>query len=165
MGSLYMAAPRAAATFIPLVVATGTVVKTVLQVLTPSTTDIRVFAWGVSFDGVTSTAIPGICTLTDVDVAATSGTGTVPEEWESDDQVASLCVSGTGATGYNFTAEGTIAGARILDSQLVHPQTGYSIWFLPGRHARVKASRSLRIRTTFAATVNVLPWIIWEEPA
>jgi 2-keto-3-deoxy-galactonokinase len=163
MGSLYLALPRASN--IPIVVATTTAVKTVLQVATPSTTDIRVFAWGVSFDGVTANADPGICTLMDTDVAASVTTVTAIE-WESDDQVASLCVGGASATGYNASAEGSIgATTRDLDPQLVHPQTGYSIWFLPGRHSRVKASRFLRIRTTFAVSINCLPWIIWEEPA
>jgi 2-keto-3-deoxy-galactonokinase len=163
MGSLYLAVPRASN--IPVVVATGTAVKTVLQVATPSTTDIRVFAWGVSFAGIVATEAAGICTLMDTDVAATVTTVT-PIEWESDDQVASLCVGGASATGYNASAEGTIgATTRDLDTQLVHPQTAYSIWFTPGRHPRVKASRFLRVRTTFAVTVNCLPFIIWEEPA
>lgn len=161
MGSLYLAMPRASN--IPVEVATTTAVKTVLQVAVPSGTDIRVWAWGVSFDGIVATDAPGICTLMDTDVTATVTT-VVPVEWESDDQPASACA--TANTGYNASAEGTIgATTRDLDSQNVHPQTGYSIWFPDGRHPRVKPSRFLRIRTTFAVTVNCIPWIIYEEPA
>ena len=49
----YLAAPRATTTpFMPVVVAlVGGTAKTVLQVATPSTTDILVLAWSVSFDG------------------------------------------------------------------------------------------------------------------
>ena len=130
---------------------------------TPSTTDIRVVAWGVSFDGVSPTAAPGQLTLIDVDVAATV-TSLTPEEFESDDSQASLCVGGTSATGYNASAEGTIAGSRILDGQEVHPQTGYSVWFPEHDRPRVKASRFLRIRALFAADVNAIPWILIEEP-
>lgn len=158
--ALFLAIPKAS--HVPVVVATGATVKTVLQVATPSTTDIRVVAWGVSFDGIASTAVPGVCALVDVDVAATVTTLT-PELWGSADNQASLCVGGTAATGYNASAEGTITASRLLDGQQVHPQAGYSVW-LPER-PRAKASRFLRVRCTFAATVNVLPWVLWQEPA
>lgn len=162
MSNRYMAVPRASN--IPVVVATGTAIKTVLQVATPAATDIRVHAWGISFAGIVGTNPAGICTLYDTDVAATV-TAATPEEWQSDDLVASLCVGGTSATGYNASAEGSVgATSRILDPQLVHPQSGYSIWF-PEGGPRVKASRFLRIRTTFSVDVNCLPWIVFEEPS
>lgn len=160
MGGLYMATPKTSHALTE--VATGTTVKTVLQVATPSTTDIRVVAWGISFDGTSATAEPGHVVLIDTDVAATV-TSLTPEEWGSDDNTASLCVGGAALTGYNATAEGTIAGSRVLDPQVVHPQTGYTVW-LPEK-PRVKASRFLRIRCTFAATVNCVPWVLWQEPA
>jgi len=158
--SLYLAVPKASNAVVE--VATGTVIKTLLQVATPSTTDIRIVAWGISFDGISATAAPGVITLIDVDVAATVTTLT-PEKWSSADTQASLCVGGASATGYNATAEGTIAGSTILDGQNIHPQTGYSVW-LPER-PKVKASRFLRIRALFGADVNGVPWILWEEPA
>lgn len=160
--ALYLAIPKSSHALVE--VATGTAIKTLLQVATPSTTDIRVVAWGVSFDGTTATAAPGQCTLIDVDVAATVTTLT-PEEFGSDDNQASLCVGGTSATGYNGTAEGTIGGSRILDGQEVHPQTGYSLWFPAGCWPRIKVSRFLRIRAHFAADVNAIPWILWQEPS
>ena len=160
MGALYLAIPKA--TDAAVEVATSALLKTLLQVAVPSTTDIRVVAWGISFDGVSPTAVPGVMELIDVNVAATVTTLT-PEEWGSDDSQASLCVGGAALTGYNASAEGTITASRLLDGQNVHPQTGYSIWF-PER-PKVKASRFLRIRALFAVTVNGLPWILWEEPA
>lgn len=161
MGS-YIAVPRASN--IPVVVATGAAVKTVLQVAVPSTATIdRVLGWGVSFDGVTPAAVPGIVSLMDTDVAATVTTLT-PNAWGNPDDLASACVGGAALTGYNASAEGTIgATTRELDVQLVHPQTGYSIWFPEARTPKVKQSRFLRIRTTFAATVNCIPWIVWTE--
>jgi len=158
--SLYLAIPKSGHAIVEI--ATGMAIKTLLQVATPSTTDIRVVAWGISFDGVSASAAPGVITLIDTDVAATVTTLT-PEEWSSVDSPSSLCVGGASATGYNATAEGTIAGSTILDGQNVHPQMGYSIW-LPER-PKIKASRFLRIRALFAADVNGIPWILWEEPA
>lgn len=161
MGTLYLAVPKSS--HAPAEVATSTARKTLLQVATPSTTDIRVKAWGVSFDGVVVTNPPGIVDLIDVDVAATVTTLT-PEEWESDDGQASLCVGGASATGYNATAEGAITASRILDSQEVHPQNGYAVWF-PNKGPRIKPSRFLRIRALFSVDINGIPWIVWEEPA
>lgn len=163
MGSLYQAIPKASHAIVE--VATGTAIKTVLQVATPTTTDIRVVAWGLSFDGASPTDPAGICTLIDVDVAATV-TDLTPEPWESPLVQASLCIGSAGnKTGYNATAEGTIAASRILDGEEVHPQSGYSLWFPDNKRPRVAVSRFLRIRTLFGITVNCVPWIIFEEPA
>lgn len=159
---LYIAIPKASHAIVE--VATTAVLKTLLQVATPSTTDIRVVAWGVSFDGIVATNPAGVVTLIDVDVAATVATLT-PEEWASDDLQASLCVGGAALTGYNASVEGTIAGSRILDGQNVHPQTGYSIWLPEHSWPRIKASRFLRIRALFSVDINCVPWIVFKEPA
>jgi hypothetical protein len=159
--ALYMAIPKAAHAVVE--VATGTAIKTIIQVGVPATTDIRVVAWGVSFKGVSPTAPAGVLTLMDTDVAATVTTVT-PEEWGSEDNQLSLCVGGAALTGYNGTAEGTITISRILDGQEVHPQTGYSVWFPIPALPRVKAGRFLRIRALFTADVNAIPWILWQEP-
>jgi hypothetical protein len=160
--SLYIAIPKATHAIVE--VATGTAIKTLLQVATPSTTDIRVLGWGISFDGIVATNPAGVVTLVDVDVAATV-TSLTPEEFGSDDNQASLCVGGTAATGYLATAEGTIGGSRILDGQNVHPQTGYALWFPSDARPKVKASRFLRIRALFSVDINGIPWIVWQEPA
>lgn len=159
----FIAIPRAtSAPFAVIEVATSAARKTLLQVATPSTTDIRILGWGLSFDGIVVTNPSGQLELIDTDVAATVTTLT-PDKWGSDDNQSSLCVGGASATGYNASAEGTIAGVRLLDGQNVHPQSGYSVWFPKG--PRVKASRFLRIRALFSVDINGIPWIVWEEPA
>ena len=158
--SSYIAVPKTSHAM--TLVATGATVKTVLQVATPSTTDLLVLAWGISFDGASGSAVPGVCVLIDVDVAATV-TSLTPEKWRTTNAVTALCVGGTSATGYNGSAEGSITDSHTLDAQQVHPQSGYSIWF--PEPPKVNVSRFLRIRTTFAATVNCLPWIIFQEGA
>lgn len=165
----YIAAPRATtAPFEPTVVAlVAATTKTVLQVATPSTTDIRILGWGVSFDAAAA-AQPGIAHLISTDVASTVTTLT-PDVWDNAQQPASLCVGGTAATGFNASAEGTITGTPImLDMQHIYPQSGYAVWF-PATPScpqpRVAASKFLRIRCKFPAGVNVLPWVVWSEPA
>lgn len=162
----YSAIPRATATpFMPVVVAlaAGTA-KTVLQVATPSTTDILVLGWSVSFDGASGTAVPVICQLLDGDVAATV-TALTPDAFGNNQQPASLCVGGTSATGYNASVEGTMTTVTQADAGHVHPQAGYGIWFPEGARRRVGPSRFLRIRCQAPAIVNVIPCIWWAEPA
>lgn len=166
MTNEYIATPRAtSAPFDVVVVAlVGTTLKTVLQVATPSTTDIRLIGWGVSFDA-SAAAQPGYANLLDGDVAATAGTSLTPDLWGNAQSPASLCVGGTGATAYNMTTEGTLTTVRSLDAEEVYPQSGYSLWWPEGRQPRVGPSRFLRIRCKFPAAVNTIPWIVWAEPA
>jgi hypothetical protein len=165
MGNLYQAIPRATtAPFNTVEVASGTALKTVLQVGVPSTTDIRIWAWGLSFDGASPTDPPGQCQLADAAVAATAGTSLTPELWSSALAPASLCVGGTALTAYNLT-EPTHTAVRYLDGEEVHPQTGYSLWFPERARPRVAPSRFVIVRVTFGVTVNCIPWILWEEPA
>jgi hypothetical protein len=163
----YLLSPRAtSAPFEPVVVAlAATVTKTVLQVATPSTTDIRVLGWEVSFDGASGSAIPVICQLIQTDVAATV-TALSPELWGNDLQPPSLCVSGTTASGYNASAEGTITAVRAFGAGHTHPQAGYGIWYpdVP-KQPKVPVSKFLRIRCKAPANVNVIPNIWWTEPS
>jgi|SRR5215471_4777615 len=166
MTAEYIAAPRAtSAPFEPTVVAlTAATTKTVLQVATPSTTDIAVLGWGVSFDA-SAAGQPGWAQLVSVDVAATVTTLT-PELWGNELQQASLCVGGTSATGHTATAEGTITGTpRQIDVEEVYPQSGYSVWFPDAHVPRVAPSKFLRIRVKMPGTPNCIPWIVWAEPA
>jgi hypothetical protein len=162
MGVLYKAIPFTSHDVTE--VATSAVLKTLLQVATPSTTDIRIHGWGVSFDGVAAADPPGKVELIDTNVAATVTTLT-PVKWESNFAQNSLCVGGVSATGFNASAEGSITASRLLDGENVHPQTGYGIWFPEGRRPGVAVSRFLRVRATFSVSVNAIPWIVFEEPA
>jgi hypothetical protein len=160
-----MAIPRAtSAPFDLTEVATSTALKTVLQIA-PAGTDIRVHGWGISFDGVSATAEPIKVSLIDTANASTTGTSLTPEEWEGTDGQASLAIGGAALTAYNLTVEPTETAVRFLDGQEVHPQTGYSVFWPEGRHPAVKASRFLKVRLLAAATVNCVPWVLWEEPA
>lgn len=163
----YLVSPRATASpFMPTVVALGAgTAKTVLQVAVPSTTDIQILAWSVSFDGASGTAVPVICQLLDGDVAASVGTAFTPDPYGSNLQPASLCIGGAALTGYNFGTEGTMTTVTGIDAQHVHPQAGYGVWFPEGSRRRVGASRFLRIRCLAPAAVNVIPAVYWEEPA
>lgn len=163
MRKLYIAyngvSPTTAA---PVVVATGSAIKTLQQVATPSTTGIIVVEWGISFDGSVA-AQPIKCELLQTDVAATGGTSVTPTVWGDPNAPASLCVGGTGATNHSPSTEGTITAVRELDLQLISPTNQYVKQFPLGREPEIPISKFLRVRVTAAATVNAYSYIIWEE--
>jgi hypothetical protein len=164
MGNRYQAVPKTSHAFTEVATGAATL-KTLLQVATPSTTDLKVVAFGVSFEGTDPVGAPGEVTLVDTNVAATV-TSLTPEKWGHPLAPASLCVGGTGLTGYNATVEGTITDSRILGSVgKHHPQGAYELWFPDRAGPLVPVSRFLRIRAVFAVDVGVIPWIIWEEPS
>lgn len=136
--------------------------KTVIQVATPSTTDLKVIFWGISFDGVSATAVPVLVDLTEVDVAATV-TSLTPTKDHDPNAPASLCVGGTSATGYNASAEGSIGSSRIFEAHLIPPTSGGMLQLPLSREHGVAPSKFLRFRVLAPAAVNCMPVLAWEE--
>lgn len=152
-------------TLVPNIALVANTVKSVLQVATPAGTDIEVLGWGVSFNGVTATAIPVQCELFMTATAATV-TAQSPAPWGNAMQPASLCVSGTTATGINAGTEtAPAAQVTMLDAQFIHPESGYGIWWPEGHRPKVSPSSFLRMRLNAQAAVSCIPWIVWKEPA
>lgn len=157
-----------ATTAAPAKVATGTAIKTMMQ-LKPAQR-IRPVAWGVSFDGFAAAA-PGVCELIETDVAAT-----VTAYVAADVQVycpAGADVNtagtsgvplnlGTAASGYTSTAEGSITATRMADLQQIAPTSQYAQQWPLSREFEVAASKFLRVRMTFGTTINALCWVIFE---
>lgn len=165
MGKIYMAfngpKPTTAA---PASVTTGTAIKTLLQLATPSTEDLRVCEWGISFDG-SSAATPIKVELIQTDVAATVtalASGDIVSLNQPNDP-GSLLTLGTSASGYTGSVEGTITATRMLDLQLIAPTSQYVKQFPLGREPVVPLSKFLRIRVTAGTAVNAYCYIIWEE--
>lgn len=154
-----------ATTAAPASVATGTAIKTLLQ-LKPSQA-IQVVAWGVSFDG-SAAATPGKVELVETDVAATVTAFVAADVQPHSDPNATANTAGTSgvplnlgtsASGYTATAEGTTTASRMADLQLVAPTSQYAREFSLGREFEVAAGKFLRVRVTFGAAVNALCWV------
>jgi hypothetical protein len=165
VGYTYVAYNGAAPTTAALTpVTTGTAIKTLLQIATPSTRALRVVEWGISFDG-SAAATPGKVELVQTDVAATVtahvAAGVVP--LNEPGAPASLVTLGTSATGYTASAEGTTTASRLLDYQHLAPTGQYVKPWPLGREPGVAVSKFLRVRVTFAAAINAICWISWEE--
>jgi hypothetical protein len=163
MARLYIASPHTAAGALTRV-ATGTALKTLLQVGVPANTPINVWGWGCSFRGVAAADPPGELYLIDGDVAATV-TSLTPDTWQIPADIASICVGGAALTGHTATVEGTITASRLLDAQQIHPQTGYSVWFPADARPRAgqSSARYLRIRANFSVNIDAVPWVVWDE--
>jgi hypothetical protein len=163
--TLYVAWNTAApTTAMRTAVATGTAVKTHLQIATPSTKDIKVKRWGVRFDTAPTAIIR--CELVQTDVAATvtAHVAAGVQPYDDPNGPASLMTLGTSATGYTASAEGTITATRTADEWIAPIGVSYYDyeWSL-GSEFRVPVSKFLRVRVTTATTNNILTYVAWEE--
>ena len=149
-------------------VTTGTAVKTMLQIATPSTRQITVIAWGYDL-GITPTAGPNTVELIDTDVAATVTAHVAAGVQPLTPGVpASQVTLGVAATGYTATAEGAIAASRVHGTSGITPTAGaydntWAYQFMPDERPVIAISRFLRVRATFATAVNMRCWIVWDE--
>lgn len=149
-------------------VTTGTAIKTMLQIATPSTRQIQVVAWGYSLDVAPGAA--SVVELLDTDVAATVtahvAAGIQPL---TPSMPASLMTTGTSATGYTASAEGSTTASRVHDVVEVPLAAGatdltYSKVFTPAERPIIAVSRFLRVRATFATSAsNMVCWVCWDE--
>lgn len=153
----------------PAWVTTGTSIKTMLQIATPSTRMIQLISWGYSLDAAPTSAI-GKIELVETDVAATvtahSASGVQPIY---PGLPASLMTLSTSGTGFTATVEGSTTTTRSFDNQIVPAigqdpsNTWYEYQWMPDERPWVNVSKFLRVRATFGAAVNMLTWITWDE--
>jgi len=163
MATLYWAQSAAfPTTAVTAVVATGTSIKTLLQVATPSTQRIKVVNWGIDLDTPASAGTVK-AELVQTDVAATGGTSLTPEPYDDPNAPASLCVGGTSATCFQPSGEGTITATRIGGLKLLTPPFNYERDWPLGREFQVPVSKFLRVRVIASVTCNAYAWIMWEE--
>lgn len=155
-------APTTAA---PVSVATGTNIKTLLQLKPSATIIAKILEWGISFDGSVA-ATPGKVELLEVDVAATVTAHVAADITKCDsdalmggDPTTNLIQVGTSATGYTSSNEGSITASRMLDVQLIAPTNQYVFGFAAGREPVIQINKFGRIRVHFGTSVNALCWM------
>lgn len=151
-------------------VSTGTTIKTMLQVATPSTRQIEVLSWGYTTDD--PPGADGTIELLQTDVAATVtahvASGIQPLDPNG---VASLCVGGTALTGFTASGEGSITATRMFDvvalssvSAEAAPVLNYVRDFMPDERPVIPISKFLRVRATTATTaIDLRCWIVFRE--
>lgn len=129
--------------------------KTVLMVTAPANHRLKLLGWGISFDGVAASNEPVTVELMR---AITAGTSTAVTPTKKDDSIAETLQSTSGA---NFTVEPTLTD--VLDTKLVHPQTGYEKYFPFGSEMIIGGGDRLVIRCTAPQAVNCSPFFDCEE--
>ncbi len=143
-------------------VTTGTAIKTLLQ-LKPFN-QVKIVAWGISFDGSaaatpipvelleTGTVFATVTTLADADCHKQSG---------ADQAVASIAglTMGTAATGFTASAEGTITASRLFAAELVAPTNQFIYQFPLGQEPVLIIGNACRIRVHAGTAVNAICWI------
>jgi hypothetical protein len=149
-------------------VTTGTSIKTMLQLATPSTRQIQLISWGFSIDDVPGA--DGVIELLETDVAATVtqhvAAGVQPLVPGAP---ASLLTLGTSATGYTSSSEGSTTTTRVFDSVSLSSTTSesplvYTWQWMPDERPIVAVSKFLRIRATTPTTaVDLRCWVCWDE--
>lgn len=136
-------------------VATGTALKTLLQIVAVANHKVKVDEISISFAGTSNTATP---IKVEVLRQTTAGTMTAltlvkdPDDWDETIQTTAQ---------HTATAEPT--AGDILMAETVHPQQGYT-WQAPfGREIHIGGGDRLGVRVTAAADVNAIVRFAGEE--
>lgn len=134
--------------------ATGTSIKTHLQLTAPSNDDLIIRAWGVMFE-TTPTAFIHAELIQTATVAGGSPTAVVPTNLQGSTASAATA-------GFAPSSEGTVAGTpKVFDDALL--LTNYYRWeWSLGSEPILEASQVLRVRMTTSVTINALCYIDFE---
>ena len=141
-------------------VATGTAIKTMLQVL--PTANAAIVEWGYSFT-TAPTANVAVELLTTGTIAATVTAFGANDNRQTDDSTGAgpPVTNSTSGSGYTATAEGTITATRLLGYRNDMSQN-YEKQFPLDREPAVVASDVLRIRVTTGTTINMTCYVVLE---
>jgi hypothetical protein len=144
--------------------ATGTAIKTHIQLVGPTSKDIAVVGWGVSFDAAAA-GVSIECELIETDVAATvtAHTSTGLHAINNPTAAASLAQLSTTTTGYNASAEGTITAVRVGDAQLIQPTNQFIYDFILGYEFVIRSGKFGRVRITAGTSVGSLVYMMYAE--
>ncbi len=134
--------------------------KTVLAAINSSAGVIKLVEWGVSFDGVSATAIPVLIELCSLNTTS-AGTATA----HTIAQVTGPTRTPQFTAKRAYTVEPT--ATQRLNAWRCHPQSGMVIQYPQGREPQQwVASYALVLRVTITAgqtAVNVTPYMLIEE--
>lgn len=140
----------------PVSVASGTAIKTLLQLTAPSTNDLTIISWGIDFDTVPTAAVK-VELINTTTVAGGTPTAVVPTP------IADAGAASGATAGFSPATEGTVvATTRTLDYKTLWSNS-YAWEWSQGREPELAASQVLRVRVTTSVTINALCWILYDE--
>jgi len=150
----------------PVVITTGTAIKSLMQLSTPASAGIEVVEWGISFDG-SAAATPGVCELVSTVAVAATVTAYVAADFTKvsfgPGQRTSILTLGVANSGFTASAEGTVTATRQFDTQLLPPTAPYIKQFPLERGPTAALSEFLRCRVKFGTAINALCYVVWAE--
>lgn len=149
----------------PVAVTTGTALKTLIQLSTSASSELRVRQHWIEFDGFVA-ALPIKYELLKHASGAATVTAYVAADltkWTNPSQVASLVTLGTANSGYTASGEGTAVTLQAIETHFIPPTSGIYIQFPDGQLPEVAASTFLRQRVTAGTAVNAYSGIVFEE--
>jgi hypothetical protein len=162
-----------ATTAAPVKQPTGTAIRTMMQLCPAAGRIIRPISWGCSFDGAAAAA-GGQVELIEVNVAATMSTAYAAADvqlyGDPNAPANTAGVSGeplnlsTTTSGFATAAvtEGVPTASRMVDLQIIQPTSQYVTQWPLGREFECIPGRFLRVRVTFATTVNMYCFVLFE---
>ncbi len=160
------AAPGAAAA---VAIATGTAIKTHIQLATNTTTPaIRVVEWWTEFNGATAATPITVELIRHTTAPQTTLTAYVTADIArvNDPNAPTSSIQlGTALSGFsNTTTEVAPTGTPVsLETHFVPPTSGIYVQFPLGREPEVQVSAFARVRTTAGASVSAYVGVMWEE--
>jgi hypothetical protein len=139
---------------------TSGTVKTILQIKPGA--KIQVVEWGYSFTSAPASPVQMELIETGTVFATVTSGGIL--NYNTPTLTTSAATTGTAATGYNASAEGTITATRLL-AQNFDMSTFFKQQFPLDREPEVLSGSSLRVRATptTSAASTVLCYVVWAE--
>jgi len=133
--------------------------KTVLNVIAGANQPIQIVEWGISFDGVTSSAVPATVNLCQSTQATAGTVGTSPPAVV---QITGRPITAQFTAQHNYTAEPTVL--TVIEEFFVPQYNGMFIRQYPqGQEPETDLSggtvKALALRVNSSATVNVLAFM------
>jgi hypothetical protein len=133
--------------------------KTVLNVIAGANQPIAIVEWGISFDGVTSSAVPATVELCQ---STQAGAGTSAASVPAIVQESGRSITAQPTSGHNYTAEPTTL--TVLEQFFVPQFMGmfvkqYPLGFEPDSDLSGGTVKALALRVNTSATVNCLAYI------
>lgn len=133
--------------------------KTVLNAIAGANQPVQIIEWGVSFDGVTSSAVPATVNLCQ---STQAGAGTSAGSIPAVVQVRGRAMTAQFTVGHNFTAEPT--ALTVIEQEFVSQYNGmyvrsYGTNEGPDTDLSGGTVKALCIRVNTSATVNVLAYM------
>ncbi len=133
---------------------TAATARTIVQHVSPSNHRVKVYRWGVSFDGTNATAEPVLVRLLRQTTAGTMSALTPTQTRPVAETIQSTAQ-------HSATVEPT--AGDVLDIQEIHPQTGYDYTFTLGQEIVMAGGTRIGIECTAPAGVNAVGKLFFEE--